>query len=170
MNIFLDFDRVIFDFRAYIDAIHAAGLTTLRFHPDIWKHFTVSQFFYDDALPFINAHRKDITIVSAMSPWLGRHACAYQKRKLNVSGLAGQVKEIVVMEGEKGPYVQERAGTARGVFVDDKLSNLLSVHACAPQVRCVQMVRPNDIPEKEAISTYRHIPSIASFEELERML
>lgn len=171
MRFILDFDRVIFNVNAYKSALAERDLEALKFDPAVWEQLTVSDFLYDDVQPFIaQVGREQVYILSAITPEYNEKAPAFQRRKVEGSGMAAWVAGVQVMRGDKGPYVAKLAAEQPAVFVDDKLSHLESVRTLAPQVFCVQMIRPGGAPEGENKSDREDVPIVTSFAAVSTML
>ncbi len=170
MKYILDFDRVIFDSDAYIKTVKTRRLDSLFVDPKIWDILSVRDYLYPDALDFLRAQdRESMTVITAMSPQLGPNARAYQRRKLADSGIAEFVRDVIIMEGEKGPYVRDVYDGAETIFVDDTLSNLHSVQRSCSEVRCVQMLRIKPVRAEE-VSENPDIPVVQSFSGLSAMI
>lgn len=164
MKLILDFDRVIFNFDAYIADVQKHGLTDIYVTPRVWDVLKVTDYLFSDAMAFIkNIPKEDMTIISAMSPHLGPEAREYQRRKLAESGMDTYVSKIIVMEGDKAPYVEEHyvPGVVT-VFIDDKVDHLWSVKNHIPEIVCIQLVRPGGSLES-GISDSREIPVVEDF-------
>ena len=171
MKYILDFDRVLFDVGSYKKILDSRGIRDLEFEPSVWDTLTVRDFLYDDVIPFLSSiARNDLIIISAMTPRYGPHVREYQKRKLIDVHLEEYVSEVVVMEGDKAPYVCKYADTFPAVFVDDKLSHLESSLKSCPSIQCVQMIRPNISPEDELVSSREDIPTIEGLVELNAIM
>ena len=161
MNFILDFDRVLFDWDAYKAALTRSDKLDLLVEPEVWDEFSPSDFYYDDVVDFLTSVDKDrITIISAYTPSYGEHAEAYQRRKIADSRINTYAREVVVMTGNKAPFVCERT-TEVTVFVDDKLDHLQSVKAMCPSVQCLQMVRSDTL--SSPLSTSSDIPIVKNF-------
>ena len=167
MKYILDFDRVIFDADAYRASLESQGLAHLFTDPRACDAVSVRTHVYPDALQFLRScEPQAVTIISVMSPHRGPHARAYQKRKLEESGVHAFVREAILMEGEKGLYVKRVYDGSPTIFIDDTLAQLYSARQHCPGVRCVQMVRPG-LKKMPELSTDPNIPTISAFSELD---
>lgn len=171
MRFILDFDRVIFNVSAYKATLAERDLEALKFDPVVWDHLTVGDFIYDDVKPFIEqVGSEQVHILSAITPEYNENAPAFQTRKIAESGIAAWVAGVQVMQGDKGPHVAEIAAEQPAVFVDDKLSHLESVRTLAPQVFCVQMIRPDGVSEEENKSDREDVSIVTNFAEVVSLL
>ena len=171
MKYLLDFDRVIFDWDAYNAAVDAEGLRDLYVDPAIWDTFAPADFYYDDVLSFVTAlPKEDVIIITAKSPHMGARAGVYQERKLADSGIDKYASEIIIMEGDKAPYVCPFANQ-QTIFIDDKLTHLESVKNSCPAVHCLQMLRPAaSLEPKNIRSEHVDIPVVQNFTEVDAIL
>lgn len=167
MKYLLDFDRVIFDFDAYIADVKKHGLDDIYVTPHVWDTLVVSDYLFTDALEFMKkTPKEDMVIISAMSPHLGPEAREYQKRKLAESGMENFVSKVVVMEGDKAPHAEKHyTGGNATVFIDDKLEHLESVKNHIPEIVCIQLVRPGGSLES-GVSNSEKIPVVENFYEV----
>jgi hypothetical protein len=166
MQYIFDFDHTLYETSRFSTDAKAYKENGTLITPAIWDMFDASSYFYDDTLSFLSAQKKeDVIVLSAATLAYGPEAHAFQEAKLGRSGVGEYVCEIIVMEGEKGPFIQKLYQNKPMVFVDDTLSQLLSAKECCPEVRLVQMVRPG----REIygpVSESAEIPVVSSLEEL----
>lgn len=141
--LFIDFDRTLFDTNQFAEwlgedaetrltAIEKGKLTP----PDF------STMLYDDAIVFLEAVRKDYTLVILTFATLR----SVQERKVKDSGLTKYVDAVIITEGDKGEevkkYLAKHKQTGLGhAFVDDKESNIVSMHTANPSVQCFLIER-----------------------------
>jgi len=146
MKYILDFDRTLFDTKAYVETVERAGLTMAeRITPDIWDTYHVRDFLYPEVIEWLQSKPKaDIHILTAISPKLGPRATEFQTQKLHSGDFLQLVDGITFMIGDKGSYVKDIAGSSPAVFVDDKVSQHISVKDHAPAVHCALMQRPGE--------------------------
>lgn len=169
MKYIFDFDHTLFNNDLFREASAAYVESGLWVTPAIWNILEARSFLYEDTVDFLTSLQKeDVRILTAMSPALGSDARNFQKVKLEKSGLAKYVSEIIFMEGDKGPYVQEMHDGTPTVFVDDKLAHLVSVKKMCPKVHVVQMVRPG-LEDRIPVSMVKEIPVISSLSELSHL-
>lgn len=168
MNYILDFDHTLFDARAFVQDAHAYKDSGVYVTPAIWDILDAKNYFFDDALPFLQSHTKEhMRILTAMTPSLGPEAREFQKVKLERSGSMDYVSETICMEGDKGPYIQKMYTNEPTVFVDDTVEHLLSAKKHCPDIQVVQIIRPELAGVRTSDET---IPVITSLDELDSIV
>ena len=120
MQFILDYDLTLSDYHRFIVDSKPYKSEGTWVTPAIWDILDASEYLYDDVLPFLKSiERTEVRILTARSPVRGPEARAFQKAKLERSGLAEYVSDIVFMEGKKCPYIKEMYHGVPTVFVDD---------------------------------------------------
>lgn len=166
MKYILDFDHTLYEVSRFKEDAASYKTDGTWVTPAIWDILDAKNYFYEDVFSFIQKQGKgNVTILTAMTPSLGPLAREFQKAKLEKSGIAALVGEIVFMEGEKGPFVKDLYDNTPTVFVDDTFAHLVSAKQHCPDVHAVQMVRPG-LEDRGEISTSPSIPVISSLREL----
>jgi FMN phosphatase YigB (HAD superfamily) len=166
MQYIFDFDHTLYETSRFSTDAKAYKENGTLITPAIWDLYDASNYFYEDTLSFLASQKKeDVVVLSAATPAYGPEAHAFQEAKLDRSGVGEYVSQIIVMEGEKGSYIQKLYANQPTVFVDDTLSQLLSAKECCPEVRLVQMVRPGR-ETYGPVSDTAQIPVISSLYEL----
>lgn len=162
MKYIFDFDHTLFDTDFFIDAAEPYKADGLWLTPRIWDLLPVDDFLYEDTLDYlVTLSTEDCVLLTAWTSSLGPESYEFQREKVMRSKVASMVAQVIVMEGDKGMYVQELAGSQGAVFVDDTLTHLLSAQTHAPHVVPVQMMRPGC--ERDTSPT---IPVVHSLTEL----
>lgn len=166
----LDFDRVIFDVESYLCDVEREGLNTLRIDPEIWEILDPRTYLYEDALEFLkSSDSQSVSIVSAVEGGLDSRSGEYQRQKIARANIAPLVSAVHLVSGRKGEYIQKLFNGTRTVFVDDKLSQLMSVQEWCPEIQLVQMLRPTAQSAWQR-ETDSNIPVITSFKELPALI
>jgi hypothetical protein len=169
MKYILDFDHTLYETARFKEDARAYDALETWATPAIWDSLDERSYFYNDTIPFLlTLNRCDVVILTAVSPELGVHARAFQEAKLKKSGIAPFVHEILFMEGDKGPYVEQLYEGTPTVFLDDTLAHLESAKAHCPGVYTVQMVRPG-LEHRGPISASSAIPVLSSLEPLKEL-
>lgn len=169
MKYILDFDRVVFDCDAYMQAIADGNLHDLSVDPAVWDILDVKDFLFADAIAFLKkVEQVEAVIITAMSSHMGPNAEWYQRRKLAESGMGHYVSEVVIMKGDKAQYVQPFVSPG-SIFIDDKKEHVESVAKKCPGVTCFQLVRPRGSLES-AITTNPAIHVVKDFAELSAII
>jgi hypothetical protein len=152
MRYILDFDHTLFDTSQFITDVCSAGLTREQYiSPEIWERFDASAYLYDDVLPFLRVVGKDqVQILTAITPELGPHSAAFQRAKLDRSGIGAYVHSVHFMEGLKGTHVAKLYDQSPTIFVDDRHDQLRSVVQICPEVQVVEIVRTKVTSENSA--------------------
>ena len=145
MIIALDFDRTLFDTDRDFIVAEERGITPLVGTRAMLKALPPAPFIYPDAASFLSRFKKEeLYIVSAISPEYGPEAEVYQKEKIEQSGLAIYVTNVVLVTGAKSPALialsLQHTGEAL-FFIDDRVDNLREVHDALPTVQCVLIRR-----------------------------
>jgi len=155
----LDFDRTVFDTEAFYEA--TAGHANM-FTPRIWDEFLTDDFIYPDVAAFVaRAAGARFTIVSASADKYGREAVAYQERKVRSSWLGTRADGVHIVPGLKGEVVKGLLHTNETtVFIDDSVLQLNDVSKRAPDVSCLQIVRPTAVVDISISSQHLVIYSL----------
>lgn len=170
MKFILDFDYTLYEVSRFKEAALPYKEDGMWLTPAIWDKLDATSFFYPDTLDFIQRQGKEnVVILSAMTPALGPQAREFQKAKLARSGIGEFVSDVIVMEGDKGPYVKDLYTGEPTVFVDDTLLHLYSSQRHCPEVGTVQIIREDAVGRGE-VSTHIDIPVVATLTELEELL
>jgi FMN phosphatase YigB (HAD superfamily) len=186
MNIFLDFDRVIFNTDRYYTEIIAT-------HPDlkeeaayiaqfksqsperlvffdriargledgslIFDTHAMPQYMFPDAETFIQKYGANITVIT-FGPGV------YQRFKVEHTLVHIPFKRVIYTEYQrKGAMLEEECSAPdfSGIFVDDSPKELISVARACPGLCVIEMRRDNNEP----VGDY---PVARSFEEVEAFL
>lgn len=169
MRYILDFDHTLFDTDALWAEAAKVGIANVS-TPRTWDIFRVADFFYEDTIAFLSSKKKeDVTILTAWTPREGPEAEAYQRRKLEEAALDSYVSNIIMMEGDKSPYVESLYEGEPTIFLDDKAKHLELTKARCPDIMCVQIIRHNatkHIPRVERAD----IPVVHTLLELDAMI
>jgi FMN phosphatase YigB (HAD superfamily) len=141
----LDFDRTLCDTDAQLAQVGILRIQHLIGNPELTRRLGITQFLYDDTLPFLQAHQSHVLyIVSAVTHSYGERATEYQRDRIKRSGVEEYVREILLtgdskvaaLEGLLARYPGERL-----VFVDDRSDVLTDVYIHFNDVTCVHMAR-----------------------------
>lgn len=142
MKFIFDFDRTLYDTDKQNVALENISDEGARYSPQVWEKLEPKDFLYPDTVSFLRElNSKDVIILTAWSDRLGLEAFQFQKVKVERSGVMEFVNELIVMEGEKGPFVKDLCDSEPTIFVDDSIAHLLSAKQHCPEVKVVQMVR-----------------------------
>lgn len=169
MRYILDVDHTLLDTERFVADVARDGRSEILVTPSIWEYYEPRDYLFPDVFDWLRAReREQVAILTACTPALGPLAREFQREKIRCACLDEFAAAVVVMEGEKGPYVHELAGGEAAVFLDDSLVHLRSARREAPQVRCVQMHRPEyDWVERSADP---EIPVVGALAELDAMM
>jgi hypothetical protein len=152
MKYLLDFDHTLLDTEKLKQQTAKDGRLDLVGTPEFWKHYAVRDFLFPDVIPWLQSKPKEsLHIVTAFKPSQGPQAKAFQEAKCMSDGFSDHFESVTVMEGEKGTVVveiAERFSVGESVvFVDDRLSQCLSVKEHLPHAYCFLMVREGEVPK-----------------------
>ena len=172
MKYLLDFDHTMFDTSAFVADARSRGLDDVLVTPRIWDELSVKDYIYRDTMDWLALQQKEnVSIVSAYTPSLGPEAEAMQRGKFAQGDFEDLVDEIVVMEGDKAPYVCPYTNQGTVIFIDDRLDHLESVKNLCPKVICIQMWRGDDAHESVAGKSQRDdIPVAKDFTEVDALV
>lgn len=190
MTYFLDFDRTLFDYESYREYLIALPAlapfrerivslsgkndpTSTAKRRELWdeldqwyadggyklKTGELERFMFPDALAFLRTHGASSIIVTA-----GGKSIVFQKDKVESSGVASLVAEIIYLPGRnlsKGPAIRSLCDRypLPFTFVDDLAEQLDRVRADSPDVVLFEMRRDG----KAGSGAY---PVIRSLDEL----
>jgi len=166
MKYILDFDSTLFNTDLFREKVKTDGREGMLMTPKIWNFYNARDFLYPDTIEFLQSKEKDnLIILTAMSPVPTRAACEYQKEKLKNARMEEFVDRVVVMEGDKGPYVKELCSGGGAIFVDDRAEHLISAKKLCQDVLCFLMVREGLIRESN-----ENVAKVTSLAELDTMI
>ena len=141
----LDFDRTLFAVESLYAALAARGWDELVGTHESLERVPIADYVYEDVAPFLAAHGTESIILSSASGRSGEWETAYQRAKIDASGVAAQVREVCVVPGDKAAAAAEIAQRfppdTPMCFVDDRIEHCLAVQAALPQATCCLMVR-----------------------------
>ncbi len=183
MTYFLDFDRTLFNFDAFVTVVARESPQlgpaidqALILPPGapkrqaVWDHLSdllqsgalviepsaVARCVYDDAQSFVARHMPDIVVVTAGDG-------AFQGYKVKHAFPSASFRDVLFCgeRGNKGSVIREwlREDRQDAIFVDDAETELTSVSAACPWIRLFEMRRDG----KEGSGNY---PVIHSLTEL----
>lgn len=146
MKYLIDFDQTLFDTGAFAAEVERGGRRAERFTPRIFHSYEASDFLFPEVESWLRARaRRDLFLVTAITPSLGPEAEAFQREKVERSGLLPLFEDAVFLVGEKGVVAAEIAQqfppSETIVFIDDRLEQCRSVRAALPAAVCCLMVR-----------------------------
>jgi len=171
MKYILDFDHTLCDTGRFCDDAQPYKESGLWVTPAIWDILDASQYLYAESVSFLKElEKEDVRILTAMTASLGPEARAFQKVKLEKSGVVEFVSDIIFMEGDKGPFLEEMYDGTPTVFIDDKLDHLVSAKKHCPGMYCIQILRDGDTNRMSGInhterSAREDIPVVHSLAE-----
>lgn len=150
MKYVFDFDRTLFDVARLYDSLERQNLRHLAGSLESLPYLDVESLLYADVRAYLaSKDPSDCFILSSSSGLTGEWEAAYQRAKIDASGVTELVSEVLVMQGEKGPALAGIASrfppTEPLVFVDDRIEQCLSVRASVPQAICCLMVRDQSV-------------------------
>jgi len=126
----------------FIEQVRHDGRSELLLTVAIWEYYEPRNFLYDDVLDWLHTKNPaDVFILTAAKQAPTDPAFAFQEEKMRKLGLNDLVADIIVMSGEKGPYVGELYDGYPTCFVDDSRYQHESVQAAAPGVISLLMQR-----------------------------
>lgn len=163
MKYILDFDRTLFDTDRFVQAAEPYKAAGEWLTPRIWDTLDARSFLYDDVLPFLEAvPADDVVLLTAWTSSLGPESYAFQETKVQRSGVVPHVHRVVLMEGDKGPYVKRLTEDTPAVFVDDRIEHLLSARARCSDIHVLQMTRPGvgTLPSDTSVTVIRALADI----------
>ena len=163
MKYILDFDGTLFNTKGLTEAVIEAQLTDIHTTPEVFDQLSPRDFLYEDTIDFLSRCTDQVYILTMMSPVDGPYYKEFQHRKVNDSGIGEYVTEIVYMEGLKGDSVT-RLAEGSTVFLDDRYAQLASVAETCPEVRVVQMLRPD--LDREVYPGVAIVHNLTEFEDL----
>ena len=153
MKYILDFDRTLFDTDLFIVQLKSDGYSYDALVPEMLDGYLIEKFLYRDVVSFLKDKSKfDVTILTALGSLLyGDRVSEYQKVKVEQEPILSLVGNFIYVEDVKGEAAGEIAAQFHPrdpvVFVDDLLSQCLSVKQRLPQSHCFLMVRSGSLPE-----------------------
>lgn len=167
---FLDFDRTLFDTDAFkqlqIERYGEVALGTLQSLEDI----PVADFVFDDAFDFLSSHQQEsLHIVSSCAGRSGGWDTAYQKKKLELSGISEWVSAVHVVFDQKIQKIRKLFEGGSAVFVDDMYRHLAAVQSAVPEVQLVHIAR-NGTASATDEKNYNGIPTIENLTELDAII
>lgn len=170
MNLILDFDWTLFDGDAVFAKMETARAAAHWKHASLWEHVDASVCFYPDVLEWIAARRERGDGVSILTAYQGPEysddAEAFQRIKVERSGISTYVDSVTFMQGLKGDHIEPLLqNDIQNVFLDDTVEQLQSVREAFPDVHCVQMMR-SGVERNTDIS----IPVVTSLAELDAII
>lgn len=174
MKYIFDVDETLFDtekFRQDAEPYKADGTWVT---PGIWDVLDAADYLYPDVLSYIESLGKEnVILLTAVTPDLGPESEAFQKAKVEQSGLFKLASQTIFMEGLKGPHIKELAASSGPmVFVDDREIQLQSAREYAPEVLAVRMERKLTTGggQFESIPGLSEFPKITSLEALDTVI
>ena len=173
MKYILDLDHTLLDTTAFADALAKDGRGDEPVNPRMWYDYSAADYLYSDVVPWLQRiQTADILLLTAYTPALGLEAEAYQRAKVDSSGLAALVSEVVFMEGLKGVVAAEIAKQFPPhepiVFVDDRVEQCLSVKAALPHALCCVMRR--DSETKTTAPTLEGMPVVHTLADVDAII
>jgi len=166
MRYILDFDRTLFSTERFVSAAMLDEQDGSRLTASIWDTYDASSFLYDDTIPFLESLTPaQVIILTAWSERFGPQVYDFQTAKVERSGVAKYVSQVVLVSGDKGPHIGKLLTSEPTVFVDDKIAQLLSAKEHCPELTVVQMIRPS----VSGLATHPSVPVITSLKELHNL-
>lgn len=143
MKLILDFDHTLFDTDRFCLDAAAYKESGMWVTPAIWDILSAQDYLFPDVQDFLRTcTREDVSILTAITPSLGPESDAFQRMKVERSGVKEFVSQVEYMIGEKGSWVKnvcDRYPNEVIVFIDDRTTQLESVRSHCPQARILQM-------------------------------
>lgn len=170
MQYILDFDRTLFDTDACkAEQVKRYGTDALGSLQSL-EELPVETFLFEDALDFLQAHdRSSLHIVSSCAGRTGGWDTAYQRKKLEKSGVAEYVAAVHLVFDQKIKMIRKILTDGPAVFVDDMFSHLTAVQRVLPEVQPVHIARSGTLSAKDE-AQYDGIPTIEDLTELDTVL
>jgi phosphoglycolate phosphatase-like HAD superfamily hydrolase len=167
MQYIFDFDHTLFDTARFVYDARAYKENGTLITPAIWDTFDATTYLYDDVIPFLErVGKENVRILTAITPSLGAESEAFQRAKLERSGIGAYVRDIQFLVGEKGQTVASMYEEVSTTFVDNMLHQVQSVQVACPSVRCIQIMRPNPLGLNEMDGMHPTVTTITTLYEI----
>ena len=168
MKYIFDVDHTLFDTDKFSEDAEPYKEDGTWVTPKIWDILDARYYLYDDAIETLEKLGKEnVELLTAVTPELGPESEAFQKLKLEKSGLMELASSTTFMVGLKGEYVNEITQGEVAAFLDDRKEQLESVREFAPNVLPVLMERnkKNFFSGFEKIITKEELKSVSNLAE-----
>jgi hypothetical protein len=170
MQYILDFDRTLFDTDAFKKAqVEQCSPSSVGAIGTL-DELDVAEFMFKDAIEFLQSHQKaDLCIVTSCCGITGVCDTAYQKTKLEKSGVYELVKEVHIVFNQKIRKLKTLFTGEPMTFVDDVLSHVEAAKEAIPELQTVH-IRRADVLRAPDEQNDGSIPTITTLDELDAII
>lgn len=159
MKYIFDVDHTLFDTKKFSQDAEPYKSDGTWVTPRIWEILDARDYVYPDVNECLEKLGKNnVELLTAVTPELGPESEAFQKTKLEKSGLMELAKQTTFMVGLKGSYVKKLIGDEESVFVDDRIEQAESVRELSPRTLAILMDRVN-----LTTGSFEKVPTLSEF-------